>query len=137
MKNQMVKLNTITIIAFMVMMFPTLLFIEVLADSTMSPRQQMESGTDPQDVECKPGMVLMIRATNGAAACVTSSTSEKLADAGWGEIIRTQPMTDEPKDIEVNLEESLDLETGDPNEDEGEVKKVEIEESVGTESKGP
>ena len=55
----------------------------------MSPRKQMEPGIDAEDVVCKSGLVLMIRSTNGSAACVKSSTSIKLSDAGWGDVIET------------------------------------------------
>ena len=51
------------------------------------PRKQMATGIEAEDVKCKSGLVLMIRSTNGFAACVKSPTSTKLAKAGWGMII--------------------------------------------------
>jgi hypothetical protein len=67
----------------------------------LSPRQQMASGIDAEDVECKSGFALMIRSTNGAAACVKSSTSIKLSNTGWGNIIKTT--MEEPKQNDENL----------------------------------
>lgn len=58
----------------------------VNAEDILSPRKQMASGTAAENVVCKSGLVLMIRSTNGAAACVKSTTSVKLSDAGWGSI---------------------------------------------------
>ena len=65
------------------------LVLNVNADQNeiMSPRKQMAAGVEAEDVKCKSGLVLMIRSTNGSAACVKSFTSTKLAEAGWGIII--------------------------------------------------
>ncbi len=83
----------------------------------MSPRKQMESGIDAEDVVCKSGLVLMIRSTNGAAACLKSSTSMKLSDAGWGDVIETtmeekqeeEQIEEENHDKEIVLEEELSM----------------------------
>ena len=48
-----------------------------------SPRKQMSNGSGSEDVICNPGLTLMIR-YSGDAACVTSSTAEKLSEANWG-----------------------------------------------------
>ena len=53
----------------------------------MSPRQQMAAGVEADDVECREGLVLMIRASNGSAVCVKSTTSMKLSVAGWGAVV--------------------------------------------------
>lgn len=73
----------------------------VNAEDIMSPRKQMESGTAAENVVCKSGLVLMIRSTNGAAACVKSTTSVKLSDAGWGSIT-------EQADIEDQVDETIE-----------------------------
>ncbi|MCH8085849.1 MAG: hypothetical protein IIC15_05435 [Thaumarchaeota archaeon] len=52
----------------------------------LRPRQQMESGIEPQDVVCKEGLLLILRTSNGSAACVTESSSTKLLDMGWGSL---------------------------------------------------
>jgi len=48
-----------------------------------SPRKQMLNGVDSDAVLCNPGLTLMIR-NSGDAACVTSSTSQKLSELNWG-----------------------------------------------------
>jgi len=50
----------------------------------MSPLKQMKSGVDPKDVVCKEGLVLMLKSTDGSAACVKDSSSSKLIERGWG-----------------------------------------------------
>ena len=59
----------------------------------------------------------MIRSTNGAAACLKSSTSMKLSDAGWGDIIEItmekneeeEQIEEENHDKEIILEEELSM----------------------------
>jgi hypothetical protein len=71
----------------------------VNADDLLSPRKQMSSGIDAEDVECKLGFTLMIRSTNGAVACVKPSTSIQLSNVGWGNIIKSameEPTLEEP-----------------------------------------
>ena len=50
----------------------------------MSPLKQMKSGVDPKDVVCKEGLVLMLKSTDGSAACVKDLSSSKLIERGWG-----------------------------------------------------
>jgi len=96
---------------------PSLSSINADNHEIMSPRKQLESGIDAEDVVCKSGLVLMIRSTNGAAACVKSSTSMILSDAGWGEVIETsmgekqedEQMEEENHDKEIVLEEELSM----------------------------
>ena len=58
-----------------------------MMDETMlRPRQQMESGIEPQDVVCKEGLLLILRTSDGSAACVTESSSTRLIDMGWGSL---------------------------------------------------
>ena len=76
--------------AFVAITVLSLLFSSALsnvnAEDIMSPRKQMASGIAADEVVCKSELVLMIRSTNGAAACVKESTSLKLSEAGWGSI---------------------------------------------------
>jgi len=72
----------------------------VNAVNVLSPHKQMVSGIDAENVECKSGFVLMVRSTNGSAACVKPTTSQKLSNVGWGNIIK--PAMEEP---EQNTEE--------------------------------
>ena len=82
----------------------------VNADDLLSPRQQMASGIDAEDVECKLGFTLMIRSTNGDAACVKPSTSINLSNAGWGNIIKSaieEPNTPEEPNPQEESEENV------------------------------
>ncbi len=49
----------------------------------MSPRKQMDSGVNAEDVVCKDGLELIIKASNGSAACVKPSTAQVLIQRGW------------------------------------------------------
>ncbi len=51
---------------------------------TISPLKQMQSGTLPENVDCKPDFVLMIKKSNGNAVCIKESTSYKLEKKDWG-----------------------------------------------------
>jgi DNA-binding beta-propeller fold protein YncE len=56
-----------------------------------SPRKQMLNGADSEAVLCNPDLTLMIR-NNGDAACVTSSTAQKLSESNWGVIQKEFPV---------------------------------------------
>jgi len=47
------------------------------------PKMQMNDGVAPQDVECKNGLELVLKASDGSAACVKPSTKELLVVRGW------------------------------------------------------
>lgn len=53
------------------------------AASLDSPRKQMSNGSEPEEVICNPGLTLMIR-YSGEAACVSTTTADKLSEANWG-----------------------------------------------------
>ena len=46
------------------------------------PNMQMDEGVAPQDVECKKGLELVLKASDGSAACVKPSTKELLIARG-------------------------------------------------------
>jgi len=46
-----------------------------------SPRQQLGNGIEPENIQCREGLELVIR-TNGAPACVKSETAEKMQKIG-------------------------------------------------------
>ena len=46
-----------------------------------SPRQQMNKGVNPENIQCKNGLELVIR-TNGSPACVKSETAAKMQKIG-------------------------------------------------------
>lgn len=104
--------------------------ISVNADEIKSPRQQMASGVDVKNVVCKSGLALMIRSTNGAAACVTPSTSVKLFNAGWGDIIKSAMEEAETPKPEPKTESEPSEEESDGN-----VIEVKIRDGVGAEDR--
>ncbi len=115
--DQTLGFALLSIVIIGLIISPSISSINADNHEIMSPRKQMESGIDAEDVVCKSGLVLMIRSTNGAAACVKSSTSMKLFDAGWGDIIETtmeekqedEQMEEENHDKEIILEEELSM----------------------------
>ena len=50
----------------------------------MSPRHQMMEGTALNEVVCKEGLELMKKTSDGTAACVKSTSVDKLVERGWG-----------------------------------------------------
>jgi hypothetical protein len=52
----------------------------------MSPMAQMEHGTDANAVVCKEGLQLMIKSSNGSAACVKTTSVDILVERGWGSL---------------------------------------------------
>ncbi len=60
---------------------------EILATQQIPPKFQMKQGTLAEDVLCKEGLALMIKNSDGSAACVSSSTAPKLEDRGWGVLV--------------------------------------------------
>ena len=115
--NQTSGFTLLSILIIGLIISPLISSINADNHEIMSPRKQMETGIDAEDVVCKSGLVLMIRSTNGAAACVKSSTSMKLSDAGWGDVIETtmeekqeeEQMEEENHDKEIVLEEELSM----------------------------
>jgi len=57
---------------------------EIMEEEILRPLQQMKAGVDPKDVVCKEGLLLILRSSDGSAACVTESSSTKLIDMGFG-----------------------------------------------------
>ena len=98
-----------------------------------SPRLQMDSGVNANDVICKSGFVLMIRTTNGAAACVSPSSGTTLESRGWG-IVASEPFEDMSSNQEVELEEKIPIESEQSDADDDtsdDVIEVNIEDGVG------
>jgi plastocyanin len=48
-----------------------------------SPLKQKKSGVPPEDVECRSGLELVLKATDGSPACIKSETKVKLVKRGW------------------------------------------------------
>ena len=75
--------------------------------SFMTPRAQMLAGIPANQVMCKEGLNLVIKASDGSAACVKASTVYKLIESSW--ISMESAFAQEP---ELELEQlQLDLET--------------------------
>ncbi len=54
--------------------------------SKMSPRAQMNQGVDSAEVKCRQGFDLVMKNSNGSAACVKSQSVEKLIQRGWASL---------------------------------------------------
>ena len=52
--------------------------------SHMSPRAQMNQGIDSDDVQCRQDFELVMKNSDGSAACINSQSVEKLIQRGWG-----------------------------------------------------
>lgn len=50
-----------------------------------SPLKQMQNGISAEDVICKAGMKLILKATDGSPACVTILTKDILVQRGWAQ----------------------------------------------------
>ena len=57
--------------------------LEKIKEHVASPRQQQSQGVAPNEVECNAEKVLMSKASNGAAICVTQDTADKLFARNW------------------------------------------------------
>ena len=143
----MVSSSIIVIAAFVIfglIISPTLAGIEAADHSVMSPKKQMASGVAAEDVKCNSGLVLMIRATSGDAACVKSATSMKLSDAGWGNIIETstdemheeEHMEEDNHDKEITFEEELSMGEKDAMDENANQTTIELEEDVSAGEEG-
>ena len=51
--------------------------------SQMSPRAQMKHGIASGDVQCREGFELVMKNSDGSAACINSHSVEKLIQRGW------------------------------------------------------
>jgi len=50
----------------------------------MSPRDQMEHGTDAIAVVCNEGLQLMLKSSDGSSACFKVTSVDRLTERGWG-----------------------------------------------------
>lgn len=122
-----------SLVIFGLIISPSLSGISADNHVIQSPKKQMDSGVEPEDVVCKSGLVLMIRSTNGSAACVKSSTSMKLSEAGWGDVIETamdETMDEDGNDKEIILEEELSMGEQDQMEENSNQTIIELEEAI-------
>lgn len=47
------------------------------------PLEQVKSGVQPKDVQCKKGFTLILKADDGSAACVDPQVAQILIQRGW------------------------------------------------------
>ena len=57
---------------------------EHMEEAFQSPRQQLNSGVLPNEIECKLEMILVLNNNDSRPACVTESGADKLESLGWG-----------------------------------------------------
>ncbi|MEM3065358.1 MAG: hypothetical protein QW177_08290 [Candidatus Nitrosotenuis sp.] len=53
----------------------------------LSPLQQLKAGTPIDQIQCREGFVVAIKASNGNPVCVTYHTGAKLIERGWAKPI--------------------------------------------------
>lgn len=53
----------------------------------LSPHLQFKSGTLPENIQCKDGLQLIIKTTDGSPACVKPDTATTLVSWGWAKSI--------------------------------------------------
>ena len=51
----------------------------------LTPLKQMKGGVDASDVICNKGLELLMKNSDGSAACVSESTAKILLKRGWGD----------------------------------------------------
>ncbi len=49
-----------------------------------SPRKQIKSGVLPNEIECKPELILVLNNSDSRPACVSNTGADKLELLGWG-----------------------------------------------------
>lgn len=57
---------------------------EHMDEAFQSPRQQLNSGVLPNEIECKPELILVLNNNDSRPACVTESGAGKLESLSWG-----------------------------------------------------
>ena len=48
----------------------------------LSPRIQMNAGVDAQDIECREGLTLVMKSSNGVPMCLRADTALKMIERG-------------------------------------------------------
>jgi len=62
-----------------------------------SPKKQMKSGVNTVDVTCKQGLELILKTTDGSAACVKPATASTLIERGWAKLNEVKQETFDPE----------------------------------------
>ena len=71
------------------------------------PLQQLRDGVDPMDVECEPGLALLVRGP-ADPACVSPASAEKLSERGWS-LAREAAPADESDSMDASGDVSDDV----------------------------
>ncbi len=50
----------------------------------LSPRHQLNSGVSPNEIQCKPDLILVLNNIDSRPACVSESGADKLESLNWG-----------------------------------------------------
>lgn len=56
-------------------------------DKLLSPRQQISTGIEPDNVICSNGFVLLKKIFDNSTVCVRTNSVQKLVERGWGTIL--------------------------------------------------
>ncbi|MEO9277757.1 MAG: hypothetical protein ABI340_08300 [Nitrososphaera sp.] len=60
-----------------------LIQVDPSEDVFFSPLLQIKSGTSPEQVSCKPNLVLVIKSENNIPSCVTHDSAYRMVKQGW------------------------------------------------------
>jgi len=55
---------------------------ESFSQTILSPRQQIEDGITPENIQCRDNLVLVLR-SNGSPICIKESTVDRLTELSW------------------------------------------------------
>ena len=105
------KNRTILGIVLVLTLSLSLFLVNPVNADTESPKKQIKRGIPAEDITCKAGLSLVIR-TNGFAACVKSTTADKLEKMGLvTKIIKLEKYVpkDSEKYIPVNNSEEISI----------------------------
>lgn len=105
------KNRTILGIILVLTLSLSLFLVNPVNADTESPKKQIKRGIPAEDITCKAGLSLVIR-TNGFAACVKSTTADKLEKMGLvTKIIKLEKYVpkDSEKYIPVNNSEEISI----------------------------
>lgn len=58
----------------------------------LPPLKQFKSGVNVKDLQCKAGLLVIVKKSDNSPACVTSSTSSSLTERNWGVLGQNMPI---------------------------------------------
>ncbi len=78
------NVKLLTIQQFLIISFGVLILVGSLSVSFAdTPRQQLENGVDPRDIQCRESLILFLR-DNGGPVCIMYSSIESFVERQWG-----------------------------------------------------